>query len=119
MAVAAIRSLDLGAVGYALLTGRPPFDGSNAMDVMIAHVRDEVVCPSHRQPDVPADLESVILRCLAKSPEDRFPDVCSSEQALAQCAVADQWSQWNASHWWQENDQAMAATGEIGMAATA
>ena len=39
----------LGAVAYALLTGRPPFDGTNPMDVMIAHVRDEVEWPSEHQ----------------------------------------------------------------------
>ena len=42
---------------------------------------------------MPADLERVILRCLAKSPEDRFQDVDSLEQALAECAAADQWTQ--------------------------
>ena len=109
----------LGAVAYALLTGRPPFDGSNAMDVMIAHVRDEVIYPSQYQPDVPADLECVILRCLAKSPADRFPDVYHLEQALAECAAADQWTQWHASLWWHENDQTAATAGEMSTAATA
>ena len=49
----------VGALAYALLTGRPPFDGTNPMEVMIAHVRDEVVPPSKHQADVPADLERV------------------------------------------------------------
>ena len=69
----------LGAVAYALLTGRPPFSGSNPLDVMIAHVRDNVEWPSQHRADVPADLELVILRCLAKSPGDRFQDVFSLE----------------------------------------
>src|SRR5262249_16473889 len=43
----------LGAVAYALLTGRPPFDGTSSMEVMIAHARDEVVKPSKHQADVP------------------------------------------------------------------
>ncbi len=98
----------LGAVGYALLTGRPPFAGTNPLDVMIAHVRDEVVWPSQHQADVPADLECVILRCLAKSPEDRFQDVDSLEQALAECAAADRWTRWHAASWWRENDQTVA-----------
>ena len=109
----------LGAVAYALLTGRPPFDGTNAMDVMIAHVRDEVVWPSQHQADVPADLERVVLRCLAKSPEDRFQDVDSLEQALAECAAADQWTQWHAARWWHEHDQTAAAPRELSVAATA
>src|SRR5262249_35388378 len=49
----------LGAVAYALITGRPPFDSTNGMEVMMAHVRDEVVRPSEHQADVPADLEGV------------------------------------------------------------
>jgi hypothetical protein len=109
----------LGAVAYALVTGRPPFDGSSPMDVIIGHVRDEVVWPSQHQPDVPADLECVILRCLAKSPEDRFQDVDSLEQALAECASADQWTQWHASLWWHENDQAHVTSREMRMALTA
>jgi eukaryotic-like serine/threonine-protein kinase len=98
----------LGAVGYALLTGRPPFAGTNPLDVMIAHVRDEVVRPSQIQADVPADLECVILRCLSKRPEDRFQDVDSLEQALAECAAADRWTRWHAASWWRENDQTVA-----------
>ena len=109
----------LGAVAYALLTGRPPFDGTNAMDVMIAHVRDEPVWPSHHQADVPADLEYVILRCLAKNPEDRFQNVDSLEQALAKCAAADQWTQWHAAGWWHDNDHTPATAPEISVLASA
>jgi serine/threonine-protein kinase len=103
----------LGSVAYALLTGRPPFDGTNPLDVMIAHVRDEVAWPSQHQADVPADLERVILRCLAKSPEDRYQDADSLEQALAACAAADKWTQWHAARWWHENDQTAAAPREM------
>ena len=68
---------------------------------------------------MPADLERVILRCLAKSPEDRFQDVDSLEQALAECAAADQWTQWHAARWWHENDQTAATPRELSVAATA
>ncbi len=109
----------LGAVAYALLTGRPPFEGANPLDVMIALVHDEVVWPSRHRTDVPADLERVILRCLAKSPDDRFQDVDSLEQALAECAAADRWTQWHAVSWWRENDPTIATSREIPVAATA
>jgi serine/threonine-protein kinase len=109
----------LGAVAYALLTGRPPFDGTNPMEVMIAHVRDAVVPPSKHQADVPADLERVVLRCLAKSPGDRFQEVDSLEQALAGCAAANQWTQAQAARWWREVDEAAAPPGELSVAATA
>jgi serine/threonine protein kinase len=106
----------LGAVAYALLTGRPPFDGASAMDVLIAHVRDEVEWPSNFA-DVPADLEDVILRCLEKDPADRFQDVMSLEQALAECAAADQWTQWRASEWWRDHHLAGASANELNAAA--
>jgi hypothetical protein len=59
----------------------------------------------------------VILRCLAKSPEERFQDVDSLEQALAECAVADQWTQSHAARWWYENDQIAATSRELSVAA--
>src|SRR5262249_28260789 len=108
----------LGAVAYALITGRPPFDSTNGMEVMMAHVRDEVVRPSEHQADVPADLEGVILRCLAKKPDDRFQDVDSLEQALAECTAANQWTQAHAARWWYENEQSAAASREGTMAVT-
>lgn len=71
-----------------------------------------MVPPSQLQADVRADLERVILRCLAKKPEDRFQDTDSLEQALAECAAADQWMQSHAARWWQENDQTAGPAGE-------
>jgi len=110
----------LGAVGYALLTGHPPFEGKNPLDVVIAHIHDDLVPPSTHQGDVPADLEQVILRCLAKRPEDRFPDAESLEQSLSECAVADQWTQSQAVEWWQRQESATSvATEKIAAAVTA
>jgi serine/threonine-protein kinase len=97
----------LGALAYTLLTGRAPFERESPLEVMIAHARDDVVPPSQLQADVPADLERVILRCLAKRREDRFHDAASLERALAECAVADKWTQAHAVRWWQENDRTM------------
>jgi eukaryotic-like serine/threonine-protein kinase len=108
----------VGALAYTLLTGRPPFDGTNSMEVMIAHVRDEVVPPSKHHWDVPADLERVILRCLAKRPEDRFQDIDSLEQALAQCTAANRWTQAHAARWWRENERPAVTPRELSVAAT-
>jgi serine/threonine-protein kinase len=90
----------LGAVMYFALTGRPPFQGENAFAVMMAHGRDPVVPPSQVRPDVPADLEQVVLRCLAKKPGDRYPNVRALGEALAACPSAAGWGANRADAWW-------------------
>jgi serine/threonine-protein kinase len=93
----------VGALAYSLVSGRPPFERKNPMEVLIAHARDEATPPSQIRSDVPRDLEQVILRCLAKKPEDRFQDAEELERALAGCAAADRWSQTQAASWWQQH----------------
>ncbi len=90
----------LGAMSYFALTARPPFAGENAFAVMMAHNRDPVVPPSRICPSVPADLEQVVLRCLAKKPGDRYPSVRALGEALAACASATDWGSKRADAWW-------------------
>ncbi|MEZ6110361.1 MAG: serine/threonine-protein kinase [Pirellulaceae bacterium] len=92
----------LGAVAYYLVTGRPPFDDSRPLKVLLAHVSTEVTPPSHWQADVPADVERLILRCLAKRPEDRFQTAEELAAALDECSVAGEWSAEHAAIWWHE-----------------
>ena len=94
----------MGAIAYFLLTGRPPFLGSDSMAVMVAHARDPVVPPSRLRDDVPGDLEKVVLRCLEKKPEDRYQDAEGLACALAACADAGSWSPMQAEAWWQEHE---------------
>ncbi len=54
-------------------------------------------------PTCPADLEQVVLRCLAKKRDDRYPDVKSLARALAACHSAADWDAENADRWWAEN----------------
>jgi serine/threonine-protein kinase len=75
----------LGAVGYFLLTGRPPFVGRSVVEVLGQHLHAPVVPPSKREPSVPAGLERLLLSCLAKSPLDR-PDAATMVAALQACA---------------------------------
>jgi serine/threonine protein kinase/serine phosphatase RsbU (regulator of sigma subunit)/pSer/pThr/pTyr-binding forkhead associated (FHA) protein len=62
----------LGATIYYLLTGRPPLEAARREELLRALVVQEPIRPRLCNPAVPADLEAVCLRCLAKSPEDRF-----------------------------------------------
>src|SRR5262249_6344737 len=82
----------LGAVAYFLLTGRPPFVHQTAVQTLNAHLTETVVPPGQLRPELPADLEAVVLRCLEKEPARRFPNPDALEQALAQCACASDWS---------------------------
>jgi serine/threonine protein kinase len=77
----------LGIVMYEMLTGRPPFDGDNAVAVAMQHIQDPPTPPSHLNPDIPPALEEIILRCLEKVPEMRFHD--GSEMARALESLAD------------------------------
>lgn len=95
----------LGATAYFLLTGQPPFDGTNPIQVMISHSRDPVVPPSQIHNDIPADLEQIVLRCLAKQPDERYPDVAGLERALAACVDADRWGEDEAACWWKDYGQ--------------
>src|SRR5262245_6403219 len=62
----------LGAILYALLTGRPPFDGLDALDVVRRLLGEEVLSPSRLQPGIPRDLVTVCLKCLEKEPARRY-----------------------------------------------
>ena len=95
----------LGAVGYFLLTGLPPFAGDRAIKVIFAHAHEPVVPPSEHCPEIPADLEAVILRCLAKNPADRFQNTAEMAEALVACQSADGWSRRQAAEWWSRREE--------------
>ncbi|MFW6692513.1 protein kinase domain-containing protein [Streptomyces sp. MAR4 CNX-425] len=66
---------DLYAVGcllYELLTGRPPFVGETPLSVVYQHAQDNAVPPSRISADAPPELDGLVMRSLAKEPEDRF-----------------------------------------------
>ncbi|MBL4683888.1 MAG: serine/threonine protein kinase, partial [Nannocystaceae bacterium] len=73
----------LGAVLYFAITGGPPFSATNSMQLLQLHVSGEVELPSERLgAQLPADLQRVVMRCLAKAPEDRYADADALVVAL-------------------------------------
>jgi serine/threonine-protein kinase len=90
----------LGAVAYYLLTGQPPFEGRTVMSVLLKHAHDAVIPPSHFRTDVVADLDAVVMRCLAKDAADRYPTADALRKALASCNSANDWDGERASNWW-------------------
>lgn len=92
----------LGALLHFMVTGRPPFERATPADVLKAHVSEQVTPLRERNPSTPADLEAVILRCLAKRPEDRYPDALAVAAALEACGCAADWDEARAEGWWRE-----------------
>jgi serine/threonine-protein kinase len=91
----------LGAVAYFMLTGRPPFIHATSVETMAAHLSEKVESPRQRHPELPTDLEQVILRCLQKESARRFDDVTAVELALASCSCCGSWTSEKAADWWQ------------------
>lgn len=94
----------LGAVAYYLLTGRPPFEGSKPLKIVIAHAHDPVHPPSSLVSDIPPELDEILLRCLAKSPDERYSSAQELQQALASCDLGTIWTNELASEWWQNHE---------------
>ncbi|HEX7839241.1 MAG TPA: serine/threonine-protein kinase, partial [Kofleriaceae bacterium] len=72
----------LGVVLYELVTGSRPFRGETAVELFIAIDRDEPRRPSALNPHVPPALEAIVLRCLRKSPGERFASCREAAEAL-------------------------------------
>src|SRR5262249_33453483 len=108
----------LGALAYFLLTGQSPFAGRSAVKVLAAHIYENPEPLSSHNPEVPADFEAVVLRCLAKQPSERFPDALSVERALADCQSADQWTEEEAANWWRSKDRGESQSSSIPVSST-
>jgi serine/threonine-protein kinase len=106
----------LGAVAYYLATGQPPFVRDTSMRVLMAQIQDAPRPPSLLQPDVPPDLEEIILKCLEKAPSARYADVGYLDRALAGCRDAGQWSEEDAADWWRSQSAARPAGGGVMLA---
>lgn len=93
----------LGAVAYFLLTGQHPFARESAIQTMLAQMTEEIRRPREWRADLPMDLESVVLRCLSRPPDQRFQDIDAIDGALSGCVDADNWSADEAEEWWGKN----------------
>ena len=92
----------LGAVAYYLLTAEPVFAGRSTFEVCAHHLHSTPVAPSERLGRLlPADLEAIVLRCLQKSPADRYASAAELERALVACEAANEWTADRARAWWK------------------
>jgi serine/threonine protein kinase len=81
-AVPASDQYSAAVILYALLTGRLPFDGPDGLSIAIQHATEMPVPPSKVHPGLSAAVDAVVMRGLAKQPEDRFPTMRAFVRAL-------------------------------------
>ncbi len=79
----------VGAILYRALTGRKPFEGSDAMAILTAVLTQEPQRPSTLEPKIPLSLELVVQQTMAKMPSERFATMDALEQALASFDAPD------------------------------
>jgi serine/threonine-protein kinase len=93
----------LGCVLYWLLTGNAVFDDPSPMRLLIDHARTAPTPPRLRNPSIPADLEALVLACLAKDPADRPQTALELRARLLACASAGSWTAGDAHAWWSKH----------------
>ncbi|MEK7449797.1 MAG: serine/threonine-protein kinase [Planctomycetota bacterium] len=64
----------LGIVLYELAAGRAPFESETTMSMLRHHIHDTALLPSQFNPDIPKELEKIIMTCIRKEPEKRYAD---------------------------------------------
>jgi serine/threonine protein kinase len=74
----------LGIVLYEMLTGATPFHGDRPIAIMMQHVHQAPQPPAQLNPRINQDLSAVVLRSIAKDPQDRFPSAAAMTIAMAQ-----------------------------------
>jgi serine/threonine protein kinase len=93
----------VGAVGYFLLTGLPPFSGKTVVEVCGHHLHTAPVPPSQRVRSpipIPSALEALIMSCLEKCPDDRPASAAALQKAFL--PLAADWTQDRAAQCWVE-----------------
>ena len=91
----------LGGVLYCMLTGQPPLGRGTIVQSLIAHRQETARSLRDRECDASNELEELVRRCLAKSPNDRFADVGQLASAAAACPENQGWDQARARDWWE------------------
>jgi serine/threonine-protein kinase len=78
----------LGVIMFEMLTGKVPFDRANSVNILMAHIQEDVPTMRVFNPEVhvPAPLEALVRRCMAKDPVERYASMDEVLAALKQCS---------------------------------
>jgi serine/threonine-protein kinase len=99
----------LGCVAYWLVTGRLVFEAKSPIEMLVAHMRDEVVPPSQlSETEIDSNLEELILDCLRKDPAKRPGSAREVAARLSVCEASAKWSTVQAVRWWDRHAPAGA-----------
>ena len=79
----------LGAILYAMLTGRPPFQSANQLDTLHQVVHEKALAPRKLNSKIPSDMETITLKCLEKQPARRYATAAELADDLRRCAAGD------------------------------
>ena len=80
----------LGIVLFEMLTGKKPFDGESPIQIAYMHVNENVMAPSKLNPNIPPELDEIVLQATANNPDKRFKDAGAlQEQILSLLAKLD------------------------------
>jgi serine/threonine-protein kinase len=103
----------LGAIGYFLITGKNVFEGGSLAEIVGHHLHTEPQPPSQKLgKPIAADVEALILQCLAKSPADRPASARELHLRITACGDHGSWSEDDARAWWEKHSAEMARVRE-------
>lgn len=91
----------IGVTAYFLITGHVPFEYREPIKVLRAHQNETPPPFEVHVAGVPKDLEAIVMKCLAKDPEDRYQNVASLKKALSKCSCYNRWTWPQAAKWWK------------------
>ena len=91
----------VGALGYYLLTGHYIFDAATIAEIYEQQLHAEPVAPSRRAQPISAEMEELLLRCLAKNPDERPQSANDLRARLLACPAADNWPLNSRLAWWE------------------